>query len=156
MKRYLCALMIVVLLTLTLSGCQMRYPDMQDDAVAFRGGEYIDTNDDEAGYLTIDYQGRTYLPYGTLAGSLQSSDLDRCVGYIIQDEHSSSNPDPADKTVRIYTLTQDPECDFLMEHYIGTTLMNPPSFFRAIDTRGKNIDTPPYIESLGYSFWYES
>lgn len=32
-------------------------------------------------------------------------------------------------------------------------IMNQPDFWRAIDTRGMVIDTPDYIDSLGYSYW---
>jgi hypothetical protein len=34
-------------------------------------------------------------------------------------------------------------------------LMNQPTFYRAIDTEGRIIDTPTYIDSLGYEFWGE-
>ena len=28
------------------------------------------------------------MPYGTLKGSLKAKDIDKCIGYIIQDENS--------------------------------------------------------------------
>ena len=31
--------------------------------------------------------------------------------------------------------------------------MNQPYFFRAIDTAGKDMEIPAYIETLGYEFW---
>jgi hypothetical protein len=40
-----------------------------------------------------------------------------------------------------------------MEYYIGTTLMNQPSFWRAIDTKGKDIVIPDYIDLLDYTYW---
>lgn len=32
-------------------------------------------------------------------------------------------------------------------------IMNQPDFFRAIDTVGKDITTPAYIDDLGYKYW---
>jgi hypothetical protein len=34
-------------------------------------------------------------------------------------------------------------------------LMNQPTFFRALDTKGVEIDIPSCIDSLGYEFWEE-
>ena len=31
--------------------------------------------------------------------------------------------------------------------------MNPQSFYRAIDTRDKDIDIPKYIDDLDYNYW---
>ena len=113
-----------------------------------------DYNDDDGvGYLTIEYNGRTYMPYGTLKGSLKEKNIDKCIGYRIQDENSSSIVGKDNKDIRIYTLVDDKDNNFLMEYYIGTNLMNQPSFYRAIDTKGKNISVPNYIENLGYNYW---
>lgn len=35
-------------------------------------------------------------------------------------------------------------------------LMNQPTFYRAIDTNGKIIDIPIFIDSLFYEFWGEN
>ena len=72
---------------------------------------------------------------------------------IIQDENSSSVEDENNKDTRIYTLTDDKEHNFLMEYYIGTNLMNPQTFYRAIDTKDKDINIPIFIESLKYNYW---
>ena len=40
-----------------------------------------------------------------------------------------------------------------MEYYIGTNLMNPQTFYRAIDTKDKDINIPIFIESLKYNYW---
>jgi len=130
-----------------------RYPELSGDAIAFHTTEFIDVNDDEAGYLMIEYNGRKYIPYGTLKGMIKGKDIDKCIGYIVQDENSSSIVDENNKDTRVYTLTDDNEHNFLMEYYIGTTLMNQPSFYRAMDIRGKNINVPSYINSLNYHYW---
>jgi len=109
-------------------------------------GTYIDHSDDDASYATIEFEGRTYMPYGTVKKSVRGSDVDRCIGFFVQD-----GVDDTDR--RVYTLAADPDHNFLMDRYSGKTIMEQPSFWRAVDTRGKDIPVPEYIDSLGYAFW---
>lgn len=153
MKR--CRLVLLtVIMTLVLSGCGgISYPNLPDNAIVFEIGEFVDSIHDNAKYGTIEYEGRTYIGYGTLAKSLTEKDIDRCVGYIIQDGESSSTTNLCDKSIRVYTLAGDAEHNYLMNYDTATSLMNQPSFLRAIDTQGTNIPTPDYIECLEYSYW---
>ena len=153
MKIKILTAILIVLFLFCLTSCNIRYPELGKDAIAFQAGSFVDENDDSAGYLTIEYNGRTYIPYGTLKGTLTAKDLDKCIGYIVRDENSSFVVNKDDTDTRIYTLTDDPDNNFLMEYYIGTTLMNQPSFFRALDTKGKDIIIPEIVDSLGYHFW---
>lgn len=153
MKKKILGILLMGVLVLSLTGCGIKYPDLEKDAIGFQTGNYIDENDDGAGYLTIEYNGRTYMPYGTLKGLLKEKDIDKCIGYIIQNENSSSIIDKDNKDTRVYTLIDDKENNFLMEYYIGTDLMNQPSFHRAIDTKNKDINIPKFIDSLDYNYW---
>lgn len=153
MKRKLFGIILFGALVLGLAGCGVKYPELKDDAIAFDMGEYIDESDDNAGYGTIVYNGRTYMPYGTIKNSIKSKDIKECIGYIIQNENSSSIFDLDDKDTRVYTLAEDSNENYLMIYYVGTTLMNQPDFWRAVNTKSSEIDTPKYIESLDYSFW---
>ena len=153
MKKKILGILLMGVLVLSLTGCGIKYPDLEKDAIGFQTVNYIDENYDSAGYLTIEYNGRTYMPYGTLKGSLKEKDIDKCIGYIIQNENSSSIIDKDNKDTRIYTLIDDKENNFLMEYYIGTDLMNQPSFYRAIDTKNKDINIPKFIDSLDYNYW---
>ena len=146
-------MIIIVIFLFGLTGCGMKYPELEKDAIAFQTSSYIDKKDDDASYLTFEYKGRTYLPYATQKGRLKSSDIDKCIGYIIQDDNSSSVVDPTNKDTRIYTLSEDKENNFLMEYYIGTNLMNQPTFYRAIDTKGKEISIPKIIDDTDYNYW---
>ena len=130
-------------------------PDLPSDAVAFEMGVFIDHEHDEASYGTIEYNGRIYIAYGTISNMYRQSYIESCIGYIIQDEHSSSVIDLNNTNWRIYTLSADPECNFLMDYDDSVKLMNQPSFFRAIDTNGKDIEIPNYIEPFDYEFWGE-
>ena len=153
MKNKLFGRFLLMLLLVGLTGCGIKYPELKKDAIAFQTSSYIDKNDDDASYLTFEYNGRTYLPYGELKGFLKTSDLDKCIGYIIQDEKSSSIVDINNKDTRIYTLSDDKENNFLMQYYIGTTEMNQPTFYRAIDTKGKDINIPKMISDTDHNYW---
>lgn len=154
MKKKLLGIILVVLVPLfifVLTSCRNKYPDLKDNAIAFNMGEYTGENDDK--YSTIKYNGRTYMPYGTLKGIIRNKNVSECIGYIIQNENSSSVVDENDKDTRVYTLVEDSNENYLMIYYIGTTLMNQPDFWRAIDTKDKKVDTPNYIDSLYYNYW---
>ena len=56
------------------------------------------------------------MPYGSLKGVIKGKDIDKCIGYIIQDENSSSIVDKDNKDTRIYTLSEDK--DIIMPRYI--------------------------------------
>lgn len=148
------AMLISAMVVFLLAGCgKITYPDLPDDAIRFEMGEYIDKDDDNAGYGTIEYDGRIYMPYGVLGKSLSEKDIDQCIGYLVMDENSSSVTDLSDKDTRVYTLTADREHHFLMEYDDTIELMNQHLFWRAVDTRGKSITIPGFIDSLEYSFW---
>ena len=139
--------LLAAVITVFLAGCGgPRYPELPADAAAFEMGAYIDEADDDAGYGVIEYEGRTYMPYGTICRTVQAKDVAACIGYIVQD--GEPLPD-----TRIYTLAGDPAHHYLMEYYVGTTLMNQPIFWRATDTWGQEIPTPAYIDGLDYGYW---
>ena len=49
-------------------------------------------------------------------------------------------------------LTADLDANYLGQ-FETEGVMNQPDFFRAIDTVGKDITTPAYIDDLEYIFW---
>ncbi|MGN0353432.1 MAG: hypothetical protein ACI4ES_17470 [Roseburia sp.] len=140
-------ILVATILVLILGGCgQIKYPELPDDAIAFEMGEYIDKEDDDAAYATIEYEGRTYMPYGTIGKILHERDIDACVGYLVQDGEKDTDQ-------RVYTLVDDTEHNYLMDYYVESDLMNQPMFWRAIDTKGKEVATPEFINSLEYTYW---
>ena len=40
-----------------------------------------------------------------------------------------------------------------MVYYIGESLMNQPDFYRALDTKDKNIEIPNFIDKEDYEYW---
>jgi hypothetical protein len=138
-------ILLVIILLICILGINLfkvKYPELNDDAISFNMGEYVDESDDNASYATIEYNERTYILYGTLKHSIKTKDINECIGYIIQDENN-----------RVYTLTEDINNNYLMVYDTETNLMNQPDFYRAVDTKGEKIDTPSYIDSLDYNFW---
>ena len=96
-------------------------------------------------YQSIEYNGRTYVGYGTVKNSIDGNDVGKCLGYIIQDGVVM-------KDIRVFLLNADPDENYLVQLVSGG-IMDQPIFFRALDSRRKGIGTPPYIESLDYPYW---
>ena len=139
-------LVLVTILTRT------NYPELKKNAISFIMGEYKSDIDDTL-YGSLNYNDRIYIPYGTLKGQIKTKDIKNCIGYIIQDENSSSTTNLNDKDTRVYTLVNDKDENFLMVYYIGESLMNQPDFYRALDTKDKNIEIPNFIDKEDYEYW---
>ena len=156
MKKIITAIFAIIICLFTMTGCMEKsLPDLPNDAIEFDMGTFHDIEHDDALFGSIEYGGRTYIMYGTVNNKYKQSYIDSCIGYIIQNEHSSSVIDPDNTNRRIYTLSVDPEQNFLMDFDDTIKLMNQPVFLRALDTKGAEIDIPSYIDSLGYEFWEE-
>lgn len=155
MKKFVTIVCTVLACLFTLNGClKTPLPELSDDGIAFDMGTFHDSEHD-ALIGSIEYNGRTYILYGTTNNKYRQSKIESCVGYIIQNAHSSSVNDSDNTNRRIYTLAEDPEHCFLMEYDDSIKLMNQPTFLRAVDTKGINIEIPNYIDAFGYEFWGE-
>lgn len=151
-------LLMGLLLTLCTVGCgKKEYPELPDNPIAFTMGEFEDPEHDQEVFLTIEYNGRTYIPYGTPKNfSFGTKSLDKCIGYIVLDENVTNMPDPDCKSEKVYTVSGDEDNNFLMEYDDTYEWMTPPPiFYRAIDTKGKDITIPKFIDAGGHEFWEE-
>ncbi|MBR1757662.1 MAG: hypothetical protein IJ744_02890 [Lachnospiraceae bacterium] len=138
-------LWILVFAILVMAGCgKNRELELPENPVKFVTYDFINPENAEDGYRVFDYEGRTYLPYGTLKTSLNDRDLSKCLGFVVQDEEEL-------KDVLVYSLKADPEMNYLVMRDQG--FMSQPTFLRAIDTLEKEIETPDYIQSLDYEYW---
>ncbi len=117
--------------------------DLPPEPIKFNTKTYVSPTDKDDTYLEIEYDGRKFLPYGTVERSLKGEDVGKCLGYVVQDCTE-------DKNTRICLLTATE--DYLAEIFIDAG-MQQPVFFRAEDTIGKTADTPSYIKSLDYDIW---
>lgn len=127
-------------------GCGRRIDyDLPKNPIEFHTGTFVNPTDSEDSYQSIEYDGRTYIGYGTFKKSVDGNDVGKCLGYIVQDGVVM-------KDVRIFLLNADPDANYLIQLAAGG-IMNQPTCLRALDTRGKKIGTPQYIESLDYAYW---
>ena len=128
------------------SGCAKRIDySLPPDPIAFDMVSFVNPADSEDTYLSITYNGRKYICYGTIKGSINGDDVGACLGYTVQEGK-------ADENSRIFLLKADSSANYLVEIYINGE-MDQPTFFRATDTAGKDIFTPDCIESLDYGYW---
>ena len=133
-----------ILCVLLLVGCgDSMFPDLPDDAIAFETEEYLDKGRcDDFYFSELEYNGRKYVEYGDFKGFFHKKDIDKCIGYIPQ-------PDGSDN-VRMYTLTEDKECNFLITYEVNAKDLMNPWVWRAVDTMGKDIDIPKHIFPADY------
>ena len=136
----------LALLPILLTGCGRRIDyELPENPIEFHTGTFVNPADPDDTYQSIEYNGRTYIGYGTLRNSINGNDVGKSLGYIIQDGIVM-------KDMMVFPLNADPDANYLVQLVSGG-IMDQPIFFRAIDTKGKKIGIPPYIESLDYPYW---
>ena len=130
-----------------LPGCGKRIDmELPEKPIEFHTGTFVNPADPDDTYQSIEYNGRTYIGYGIIKGSIAGDDVGKCLGYIVQDGVVM-------KEIRVFLLNADPDANYLVQIFTDG-FMNQPLFFRALDTRGKAIDSPRHIENVGYySYW---
>ena len=145
-KCFQSVLCLATVMLLILAGCGRRIDySLPENPIEFHTGTFANPADPGDTYQSIEYNGRTYIGYGILKSSINGGDVGKCLGYIIQDGVKMDD-------MRVFLLNADPDANYLVRFAVGG-FMDQPNFFRAIDTRGKMIGTPGYIESLDYLFW---
>ena len=136
-------IILVGITTLLLVGCfNSSLTVLPTNPIVFTQYSITNPKDISDGYMAIDYNKRTYIPFGTLSGRITKTDIDKCLGYI----------DDGTDNVRVCTLTADPNEDFLVIVCEGS-VMDQPMFYRATDTARQPISIPGYIDDLGYDYW---
>ncbi len=147
MKKYFRTdLLIAAALSLNLAGCGPRIDyDLPESPIEFLTGTFVNPADSDDTYQSIEYNGRTYVVYGTIKESIDGNDVGKCLGYVVRDGVVM-------KDVRIFLLNADPDANCLVQIFTDG-FMNQPVFFRALDTKGKEIGVPQHIEILDYPYW---
>lgn len=138
-------LITTILILSLLTGCSRIDYSLPQTPIEFHNGTFVNPNDPDDAYQSLEYNGRTYIPYGTLKGRITGKDVGACLGYIVQDGVKDENS-------RIYLLAEDPDANYLLSYYVGG-IMDQPMFYRALDTTGQSIHTPRFIDDLGYEYW---
>lgn len=136
LKIVLCPVLTAFLLSLT--GCSARIDyTLPDDPVLFTSGTFINPDDPEDRYYSIEYNGRTYIAYGTFCRRITGDDVGKCLGYEVRDGAE-------DKDLLFYALTGDTGCDLLVR-IDAVGFMSQPDFFRAVDTKWKDVFTADFL-----------
>ena len=145
-KLFTPAVSIASAMLLVLTGCGKRINDeLPENPIEFHTGAFVNPADPDDTYQSIEYNQRTYIGYGTLKNTIHGYDVGKCLGYIVQDGVPM-------KDVRVFLLNADIDENYLVQLVSGG-IMDQPVFYRAIDSRGKKIFTPKYIEGLDYNYW---
>lgn len=138
-------LAVFIFISLLVWGCAGMYGTvLPSNPIAFSLFQVTDSKNTNDKYDSIEYNGRIYVPFGTVKSTLKKSEIDQCLGYL--DFGTGPN------NLHICTLTADPNNDFLVRVY-GYDPTEKPAFYRASDTYHQQINIPTYIVDLGYDYW---
>jgi hypothetical protein len=129
-----------------LGGCgnAVNY-DLTEDAVAISDSNdhtYFNPNDAEDRYHYVEIDGVKYIPYGTQGKRMTNREVGACIAY-----------SAADSNDRFYEVIGS--SDFVARYDVGG-VMEQFDFWRSVDTIGKEIDVPDFIDPLGYDIWNEN
>lgn len=147
MKKISIAFIIYCLLTVYGCGGFGLNETLPQDPIKFEEANYTNPNDKEDGYAAILFQNRMYLPYGLFRDEIPLEKITDCVDYVVQ-------KDKTDKTVEIFFIEDDTEHQYLIRYVTGT-YRESPWIWRALDSKGKEIQTYDFIDPLGYAIWEE-
>ena len=143
-KYFLC---FCVFFSVVLCGCDnslsLNYPEKP---VKFSTYSFKNPADPDDGYEAFDFQNRTYIPYSSNGGSVIADEAEVCLGCIVQEGQ-------AQEDVWVVRLTEFKDNDDFLMIYFPTGGMQPDIFYRAIDTKDKQITLPDYISSDCYKYW---
>ncbi|MBO6060868.1 MAG: hypothetical protein J6P98_01945 [Clostridia bacterium] len=137
---------LIAALALTLSffvGCTGEKYPLGEGAAAVEREEYALPDGSTAYLLRIN--GREYLYYGRLNGTVRASDTGKVLGYVRNEQF------PEDDGDRIVELTG--AGDIIMTYYVKG-IMEQPEFLRALDTVGRDIVIPGFVEPYEEQAWF--
>ena len=118
---------------------------MPDSPTEFVTTIVTDSEDSATQYPAIEFDGKTYVAYGTLDGDIQKSDVGSRLGYLVQDGQKLEE-------IGIFTLAADPDQNYLLS-MDEKGIMENKTFFRNSETVGKDVLTPSFIKSSDYNYW---
>ena len=110
----------------------------------------------------FDYNGRTYVRYFDIS-EWGSMDVKECLGCLSLPEELAS-VSGVQEDMRVLSLSCNDSDDYLVVQFVPTLMAPPTEVYRALDTRGRDIETPKFIlppdpedetEEDLYRFWTE-
>lgn len=110
----------------------------------------------------FDYNGRSYVRYSDIS-EWGSMDVKECLGCLSLPEELASVIG-VQEDMRVLSLSCNDSDDYLVVQFVPTLMAPPTEVYRALDTRGRDIETPKFIlppdpedetEEDLYRFWTE-
>lgn len=143
-----CAVLFVINMIILTGGCGNSLEiSLPDDPMEFATYQYVNPDNSEDSYMAFSYNDRTYISYGTPNGNISKQDIAECLGYIVQEGVAKEDQ-------LVVRLAEDLNCNCLMIYYANGGMQDP-VFYRAIDTKDKEINTPSFVKSFSYEYWKE-
>ena len=145
--------LIIITGIFMLTGCQSKWRELPDNPIVFQSGEFVpekeevDTEDEDGGYRTVEYNDKVYIMYGEIKtrGLFMFQDFSYafgdCLGYV-EDDTSDL----------IYALENESTDEWLIEYYYSGLMDPPPVVLRELSTK-ENGDIPDSVESFDYDYW---
>lgn len=125
--------------------------DLPKDPIVFQTGEWKDVDPngqyEDNNYRIIKHDGKNYIMYGKIKNRFLFDNytyaFGDCLGYVDDDKED-----------RIYALKGDDTGSWLIEHHVGTNLMNDPVVLMNLSLLFRSfIDVPNSVEELGYNYF---
>ena len=135
MTRYSAAAVLLIP-ALCLTSCGKDRYALPDHPAVFETGEFINPDDPEDRFCSVEWEGRTYIMFGI---EKNRTHFGKCLGYVKGDEDQ-----------RIFAAENLPETDYLIEYHTAG-IMEQAVYLRCTDTKGE--PAPEQLESYGYPFW---
>ena len=126
----------LLLAALCLTGCGSLY-DLPAEPIVCETGTFVNPDDPEDTFGTVEWNGRTYILFGIEKGI--RTHFGACLGYVRGDENQ-----------RIFAAEGLPEEEYLIEYYVAGE-MEQAVYLRCIDMQSNPV--PEQLESYGYPFW---
>lgn len=140
MKNFKSLYRIALVGMVLMTGCSNdKINDLPKNAVPIEYIIFVDQNVPDSEYALIKHNGREYISYGIQGDTIKESIILECFGYGATDDNE-----------RYYSLVDTD--DYIASYYLNGEMMQF-DFYRAVDTIGKEIYTPNYIENLEYDIW---
>ena len=127
---------VLLLSAVCLTGCGKERYALPDDPVVFESAEFVNPDDPEDRFRSVEWDGRTYIMFGI---EKNRTHFGKCLGYVKGDEDQ-----------RIFAAENLPETDYLIEYHTAG-IMEQAVYLRCTDTKGE--PAPEQLESYGFAFW---
>lgn len=98
-------------------------------------------NDIDDTYMKIEINDRIYIPFGTQNKDLSDKEIGRCIAINKNNKHQ-----------KYYEVKNSPD---LIASFYDIGFVSQIDFYRALDSKNKEIFVPEFIKILDFDYWEE-